>query len=121
MADKKKKKQNIPDQLQTWKPPYFKWLLVLIGCGYVGLLLGCNYRKGDTVYELFPRIGARIGTGDLLNIGLADGLHQLLFLPESYTSRSEAAFLYHPHSLYRAHIPAQNPYLFYPSETVPHA
>ena len=76
MADKKKKKQNIPDQLQTWKPPYFKWLLVLIGCGYVGLLLGCNYRKGDTVYELFPRIGARIGTGDLLNIGLADGLHQ---------------------------------------------
>lgn len=76
MADKKKKKQNIPDQLQTWKPPYIKWLLVLIGCGYVGLLLGCNYRKGDTVYELFPRIGARIGTGDLLNIGLADGLHQ---------------------------------------------
>lgn len=77
MADKKKKKQDIPDQLQTWKPPYFKWLLVLIGCGYVGLLLGCNYRKGDTVYELFPRIGARIGTGDLLNIGLADGLHQV--------------------------------------------
>lgn len=76
MADKKKKNQNIPDQLQTWKPPYIKWLLVLIGCGYVGLLLGCNYRKGDTVYELFPRIGARIGTGDLLNIGLADGLHQ---------------------------------------------
>lgn len=76
MADKKKKNQNIPDQLQTWKPPYFKWLLVLIGCGYVGLLLGCNYRKGDTVYELFPRIGARIGSGDLLNIGLADGLHQ---------------------------------------------
>ena len=76
MADKKKKKQDIPDQLQTWKPPYFKWLLVLIGCGYVGLLLGCNYRKGDTVYELFPRIGARIGSGDLLNIGLADGLHQ---------------------------------------------
>lgn len=76
MADKKKKNQNIPDQLQTWKPPYIKWLLVLIGCGYVGLLLGCNYRKGDTVYELFPRIGARIGSGDLLNIGLADGLHQ---------------------------------------------
>lgn len=76
MADKKKKKQEIPDQLQTWKPPYFKWLLVLIGCGYVGLLLGCNYRKGDTVYELFPRIGNRIGSGDLLNIGLADGLHQ---------------------------------------------
>ena len=55
MADKKKKKQNIPDQLQTWKPPYFKWLLVLIGCGYVGLLLGCNYRKGDTVYELLEQ------------------------------------------------------------------
>lgn len=76
MADKKKKKQDIPDQLQTWKPPYFKWLLVLIGCGYVGLLLGCNYRKGDTVYELFPRISNRIGSGNLLNIGLADGLHQ---------------------------------------------
>ena len=64
MADKKKKKQNIPDQLQTWKPPYFKWLLVLIGCGYVGLLLGCNYRKGDTVYELFPRIGDGLGALD---------------------------------------------------------
>lgn len=81
-ADKKKKNKQQstnkqPEQLQTWKPPIFKWSLVLVGCLYLGLLIGCNYRKGDTFYEFLPRINDRIGNGDLLNIGLADGMEQI--------------------------------------------
>lgn len=76
MANKKKKKKTIPDQIQTWKPPFFKWMLVLVGCGYAGLLIGCNYRKGETIFDVIARINSRIGTGKLLNIGLADGIKQ---------------------------------------------
>lgn len=77
MADKKKKRSApMPEQMQTWKPPVFKWVLVLLGCSYVGLLFGCNFQKGDTFFELLPRIAARIGDGNLLNIGLAAGMKQ---------------------------------------------